>query len=41
VWSLLRAKHCQGDQRKANEIGGPCGTYVGEEREINDFGGNI
>jgi hypothetical protein len=26
---------------KANEMGGASGTYVGEEREINDFGGYL
>jgi len=38
VFSVACHTHCQADQTKANVMGGACVTYVGEEREINDFG---
>jgi len=30
---------CSGDQIEKNEMGGACGTYAGEERRIQGFGG--
>ena len=36
---LLLAKYYLGDQIEKNDMGGACSTYGGEERCIQDFGG--
>jgi hypothetical protein len=38
VFSVACHTNCQADRTKANVMGGACGTYLGEESEINDFG---
>jgi hypothetical protein len=40
LWSVL-TKYYLDDQIKKNEICGTCSTYGGEERCIQDFGGEI
>jgi hypothetical protein len=37
--SVLFTQYCSGDKIEVNEMGGPCSTYGGEERWIQDFGG--
>jgi len=37
--SVLPSKYCSVDQIKSNEMGGTCGTYGGQERFMQDFGG--
>jgi hypothetical protein len=32
-------QYCSGDKIDKNEMGGACGTYGGEERFIQGFGG--
>jgi hypothetical protein len=34
-------QYCSGDQIEKNEMGGTCSTYGGEERFMQDFGGEI
>jgi hypothetical protein len=36
---ILLTKYFSGDQIKKNEMGGAHGTYGGEERHIQGFGG--
>jgi hypothetical protein len=36
---LYLTKHCSGHQIEKNEMGGACGTNLGEERYIQRFGG--
>jgi hypothetical protein len=36
---VILIKHYSGDQTKKKEMGGACSTYGGEERYIQDFGG--
>jgi len=38
-WPVI--KYYPGEQMKCNEMGGTCGTYGGEERCIQGFGGKI
>jgi len=38
---LLLTQYCSGDKIEKNEMGGTCSTYGGEERHIQDFGGDI
>ena len=37
--SLLLTKYYLGDQIEKNEMGGACSTYGGEDRCIQNFGG--
>jgi hypothetical protein len=39
--SVLFTQHCLGDEIEKNEMGGAHGTYGGEERCIQDFGGEM
>jgi hypothetical protein len=36
---VLFTKYCSVDQIEKNEMGGECGTYGGEERYVQCFGG--
>jgi hypothetical protein len=38
---VLLTTYYSGDQTKNNEIGGTCGTYEGEDRCLQRFGGGI
>ena len=36
---MLLAQYCLGDKIEKNEMGRACSGYEGEERHIQDFGG--
>jgi len=36
---VLLTQYCSGDKMEKNEMGGECSAYGGEERLIQDFGG--
>jgi hypothetical protein len=38
---VFLTQYCSGDEIEKNKMGGACGTYGGEERRIQGFGGEI